>query len=140
MTLFTLLLRTIRYYRKEHLLLLSGLIVSTAVLTSALIIGDSIQYSLQKIVDQRLGTTRHSIVTQERFFPASYATILARQLQAETAPLLVLRASVSGVESGQRIAAVEISGVTTSFWKLGNTTPLQLQPIVTGKQIGRAHV
>ena len=126
MTLFTLLLRTIRYYRKEHLLLLMGLIVSTAVLTSALIIGDSIQHSLQQIVGQRLGTTQHIIVTQERFFPAGYATKLAQQLKVETAPVLLLRGSVGAVESEQRIAAVEISGVNTYFWKIGDTEPMEL--------------
>jgi len=126
MTLFTLLLRNIRFYRKEHLLLLMGLIVSTAVLTSALIIGDSIQHSLQQIVDQRLGTTQHIIVTQERFFPAGFATKLARQLKVETAPVLLLRGSVGAVESEQRIAAVEISGVNEYFWKIGNTEPLKL--------------
>ncbi len=126
MTLFTLLLRNIRFYRKEHLLLLMGLIVSTAVLTSALIIGDSIQHSLQQIVDQRLGTTQHIIVTQERFFPAGYSTKLAQQLKVETAPVLLLRGSVGAVESEQRIAAVEISGVNEYFWKIGNTEPLKL--------------
>lgn len=126
MTLFTLLLRTIRFYRKEHLLLLMGLIVSTAVLTSALIIGDSIQHSLQQIVDQRLGTTQHIIVTQERFFPAGYATKLAQQLKVETAPVLLLRGSVGAVESEKRIAAVEISGINEHFWKIGNTETLKL--------------
>lgn len=126
MTLFTLLLRNIRFYRKEHLLLLMGLIVSTAVLTSALIIGDSIQHSLQQIVDQRLGTTQHIIVTQERFFPAGYASKLAQQLKVETAPVLLLRGSVGAVESDQRIAAVEISGVNEHFWRIGNTEPLKL--------------
>lgn len=126
MTLFTLLLRNIRFYRKEHLLMLMGLIVSTAVLTSALIIGDSIQHSLQQIVDQRLGTTQHIIVTQERFFPAGYASKLAQQLKVETAPVLLLRGSVGAVESDQRIAAVEISGVNEHFWKIGNTDTLKL--------------
>lgn len=127
MNILRLLLQNIRYYRKEHLMLMIGLIISTAVLTSALIIGDSIQFSLRKIVDQRIGNTQHVIVTQEHFFPADYALTLSDKLQTATAPVLLLRGSVSAEQSTERVPGVQIIGINGSFAEMGNSNTLTIK-------------
>ena len=50
MTIFTLIKQSLKYYKKQHLAVLAGTMISTAVLTGALIVGDSVRMSLGKIV------------------------------------------------------------------------------------------
>ena len=45
------LLRNLWFYRKPYLAVAAGVIVSTAVLTGALIVGDSVQFSLRRYTD-----------------------------------------------------------------------------------------
>ena len=47
------------YYRRKHLLLVLGIAISGAVITGALLVGDSVKYSLNRIVEQRLGKISH---------------------------------------------------------------------------------
>ena len=120
MNLFKLLFRNLKYYSKEHLLLLIGLVLSTAVLTSALIIGDSVKYSLNDIVSKRLGNTNHLIVTQERYLPANFSKKLSDELNNQVAPLLLIRGMASSDNSETRLPNVQVCGVNASFWKVGN--------------------
>ncbi|MEI6899505.1 MAG: hypothetical protein WCL00_06485 [Bacteroidota bacterium] len=54
----TLITRNLWYYRRSWLALMVGAMISTAVLTGALMVGDSVKYSLQEITLMRLGKTR----------------------------------------------------------------------------------
>ena len=127
MNLFKLLLRNLRYYRKEHVMLLAGMILSTAILTSALIIGDSVKFSLNDIVVKRLGSTRQIIQTNERFFPASFSKKLGNEIHARTAPVLLLR-GMSTSESGEsRVPNVQVCGVDSNFWKIGGCSMPELK-------------
>jgi putative ABC transport system permease protein len=48
-------IKTFIHYFKQNLLVALGVVVSTAVLTGALIIGDSVRYSLKQSTFSRLG-------------------------------------------------------------------------------------
>ena len=56
------------YFRKKNLLLALGVAISGAVVTGALIVGDSVEYSLNSIVDQRLGKVTHVLKAGDRYF------------------------------------------------------------------------
>jgi|GEM_PF-6829301 len=56
-----LTIRSLWYYRKLYLAVFTGVVLSTAVLSGALIIGDSVRHSLIKLTDMRLGATRIAI-------------------------------------------------------------------------------
>jgi len=120
MNLIKLILRNLQYYKKEHLLLFIGMILSTAILTSALIIGDSVKYSLNNIVSKRLGNTQQIIQTQERYFPASFSKTLATELNTGTASVLLLRGMASSDNSEIRVPNIQVCGVDSSFWAIGN--------------------
>jgi len=120
MNVFKLLLRNLQYYKKEHFLLLAGMILSTAILTSALIIGDSVKYSLNDIVAKRLGKTQQIIQTNDRFFPASFSKTLGNEINTLTAPVLLLRGMASPDNSEARVPNVQICGIDSNFWKMGN--------------------
>ena len=126
MNFFQLVIRNLKYYKKEHLLLFLGLVLSTAILTSALIIGDSVKLSLNSIVERRLGNTQQVIFTQERFFPASFSYTLSTELKTSIAPVLLLRGMASSDNTEAQVPNVQICGIDSLFWKTGNCTMPEL--------------
>ena len=57
MNIFGFILRSIVFYWRRNVGLLLTAVVSGAVLAGALLVGDSVRYSLNRIVDLRLGST-----------------------------------------------------------------------------------
>jgi putative ABC transport system permease protein len=109
------IIRSIIHYRKQHLALFLGMAVSAAVLTGALIVGDSISYSLNRMVDIRLGKTRFAIAGGTRFIETSLAGKLEQSLKVPVSPLLMLRGIVIHPDSGTRINRSAIIGIDSSF-------------------------
>ena len=67
------------HYRRRNFLLALGVAISTAVLTGAFIVGDSVKFSLNKIVDQRLGKVNVSVSAGDRFFSEALAAALQEE-------------------------------------------------------------
>jgi len=120
MNLYKLILRNLLYYKKEHFLLLVGMMLSTSILISSLIIGDSVKFSLNDIVSKRLGKTQQIVSTQERYFPASFSKTLAKELNTSVAPVLLLRGMASSDNSDVRVPNIQVCGIDSNFWKTGN--------------------
>jgi putative ABC transport system permease protein len=88
-----------------------GVAVSTAILTGALVVGDSMQYSMQKLVDLRLGEVTHTLNAGDRFFTPELAKRLQNDLQLPVAPVLMLESSAV-VDGGQkRLPKIQVLGV-----------------------------
>ncbi|MDP2337568.1 MAG: ABC transporter permease [Bacteroidota bacterium] len=119
MPLYKLILKSVWYYRKLNLTIVLGIALSTAILVGALIIGDSVKYSLQQITVQRLGNTSQVITAGERLFRQQLATELAEKTGTETAALL--RANGFGVINGGelRVNQLAVWGVDAT---MGNFT------------------
>lgn len=111
----TYILRSLWFYRKKHLALFAGTVLSTAVLTGALVVGDSVKYSLKHLVDVRLGKTSHALETFDRFFRAE----LAEDLQSNLGTPVISMLTVTGIgvnpEADQRANRVQVIGVDDSF-------------------------
>ena len=88
MSLTKYIVRSIRHYLKLNFTIVLGIALSTAILVGALIIGDSVRYSLQQITVQRLGKTSQVITAGERLFGRQLATELSEKTGTETAALL----------------------------------------------------
>ncbi|MDP3912259.1 MAG: ABC transporter permease [Bacteroidota bacterium] len=128
MSLYKLILKSAWFYRKLNLTIILGIALSTAILVGALIIGDSVKYSLQQITVQRLGKTSQVITAGERLFRQQLATELANKTGVETAALL--RANGFGVIDGGdlRINQLAVWGVDASIGNFANYPELfQLQ-------------
>lgn len=67
MTRFKLLLRNLRYFRLANLAVIAGMIVATAVLTGALMVGDSVRASLGDLALQRLGPIDYALIGNRYF-------------------------------------------------------------------------
>ena len=77
------MLRGLAHFWKLNLAVLLATAVNTAVLTGALIVGDSVRGSLRDMTLDRLGNIELALVV-ERFFPQS----LADRLKSRTVSLL----------------------------------------------------
>jgi putative ABC transport system permease protein len=120
MSIYKLILKSVWFYLKLNLTIIFGIALSTAILVGALIIGDSVKYSLQQITVQRLGKTSQVITAGERLFRTNLATELAEKTGTETAALL--RANGFGVIDGGelRINQLAVWGVDPDLGNFGN--------------------
>ncbi len=115
MTPLNLILSNLKYYWKKNLLLALGVAISAAVLTGALIVGDSVQYSLKRIVEQRLGNISMIIETGDRYVTDELAIELAQSLNVKSSGVLLLD-GVAVAEGGRkRINQIQILGVDGTF-------------------------
>jgi ABC-type lipoprotein release transport system permease subunit len=75
MTAVKLILRSLHYFRAAHSALLTGMILVTAVLTGALILGDSVRDSLHDLSHRRRGPAPgyETLITAPHFFSETLA-------------------------------------------------------------------
>src|SRR5882724_947838 len=107
----TLVLRNLTYYWRTNLAVILGVATAVAVLSGALLVGDSVRASLRDLVLQRLGKTE-AVVTSAQFF--------REQLGAEipdSIPMIALQGIVTHEKDGRRAAGVSIYGIDERFWK-----------------------
>jgi putative ABC transport system permease protein len=122
MTFRRLLLRNLFYHWRGNFAVLLGVVVGTAVLTGALLVGDSLRGSLRDLVRDQLGWVDDALVAG-RFFRQD----LAAELGAEQfSPAIVLQGAASSTseeKSGHpvvhRAGRVMILGVDDRFWLNG---------------------
>lgn len=118
MTLLRLILRNLKFYRKPYLAILAGTLVSASVLTGALVVGDSVRYSLQQLTDLRLGRTHFALQGGDRFFGQQLANNLAKHTGTTVAPVLQLEGIAVNTEKTIQINRVEVLGIDERFIEL----------------------
>ncbi len=124
MTFGTLILRSLRFYWRTNLGVLLGVAVAGAILTGALVVGDSVRASLRHAALARLGQTQLALATPDRFFRAALADELQPDLHAIVAPLLLLRGTATLPDGSARANAAQVVGVEERFWRMGSTSNL----------------
>lgn len=123
MTFFTLTLRSARFYWRAHALVLTGTLLATAILTGAMLVGDSVKFSLMRSALLRLGNIGWALDTRGRFFPADLATRLGAETDVCVAPALLFRGLALNAAPGtepRQINSIQILGVERSFWALAD--------------------
>lgn len=113
-----LIWRRLWHYRRTNMGVLLGATLAATVLIGALMVGDSVRYSLTRLTQSRLGKTDFVITMQDRFFQADLAARLSAQGPERIVPLLMLDGVVLAPEGEQRVNAVQVVGVEDSFWEL----------------------
>ncbi len=129
MTSFSFIVASLRHYRRIHLAVALGVAVATAVLTGALLVGDSMRGSLRDLTLQRLGRIDSAIVAGQ-MFRAELANEVAadagfKQHFASAQPAILLNGTLqAGSRSDTRRAtAVGVIGCKPEFWSLGEGGP-----------------
>ena len=102
MTLWTLIQRTTRYHFRSHLGTVAGAAVACAVLTGALLVGDSVRGSLKEFALLRLGSVHSAIGGTDRTFRAALAGDVAKKGPKSVAPLIVLPATAANSDGSRR--------------------------------------
>jgi putative ABC transport system permease protein len=118
MTFFRLLWRNLFYHWRGNLAVFLGVALGTAVLTGALLVGDSLRGSLRALTLDQLGWVDQALVAG-RFFREE----LAKSLPAEqVSPVVLLRGSAALEEKGKqrRTGKVSVLGVDQRFWPSGS--------------------
>jgi ABC-type lipoprotein release transport system permease subunit len=108
----TLVLRSLRFYRRTHLGVAAGCAVSAAVLVGALFVGDSVRGSLARIARDRLGRIEVALETGNRHFRDD----LAARLGAGAAA--ALRVQGMAIREDRQVNRVEVIGVDARFLAL----------------------
>ncbi len=116
--------RSLTYYWRTHLAVVCGAAVATAVLTGALLVGDSVRGSLRELTLSRLGDIDVAVIG-ERPFGATLANRFVSELEApvELAPVLMLRGSAIHGDSRTRASEVSLLGIDELFSELYSSYP-----------------
>ncbi|MCP4642647.1 MAG: ABC transporter permease [bacterium] len=128
--MYRLVVRSLVYHWRSHLGVLAGTALTAAILTGALLVGDSVDHSLRSNALARLGSIQSALESRNRFLDGELVTALRDHLSASvepalTVPGMAIPPSVDGQPSPQ-INRVNVVGVNSSFWSFGEATPLDL--------------
>ena len=128
-TRLTFWLSTLRHFARSSFAVILGVALATAVISGALIVGDSVRGSLETLSLERLGGVDH-VVRGPRFFRQELAAELAEVWQADIATVAPAILVTGSVQTGQSTSAtsrraghVEVYGVDAAFWKLAGVEP-----------------
>lgn len=122
--------RSLRFYARSNLAVALGAAVGTAVLTGALVVGDSMRGSLRRLTLQRLGHIDLAL-RSEGYLPASAAARLEshadfRRRFRAALPAVILSTSIeTDEEPARRAGRVQLVGCPAAFWSLGAAGPTQ---------------
>ncbi|MEE8451038.1 MAG: ABC transporter permease [Thermoguttaceae bacterium] len=140
MSRLRLIIVSLLYHWRMNLAVALGVAAGAAVLTGALLVGDSMHGSLRRLTLDRLGRIDEVLLAQ-RFFRAELAEELAAGPEfeehfAEAVPAILLRASLQNAnpETPRRANRVNLLGCDERFWKLGAGGPLLLPEQVPGRR------
>lgn len=123
----SLIKRSLAYYWQTNLVVILGVATAVAVLTGALLIGESVRGSLRDLVSQRLGRT-NDFVASTGFFREQLATDLLQPVAstttgiAATCPLIALDGVVTHELSRRRAGDVRVYAVDQRFWQFNGVT------------------
>jgi putative ABC transport system permease protein len=122
MTFRRLLGRNLVHWWRAHLAVLLGVAVGAAVLSGALLMGDSLQGSLRQQVLTRLGWVEQALLA-DHFFRQE----LAQDLPAErVCPLVLLSGLAAPADRTNVQTSVTVLGVNEQFWPESATLPADL--------------
>lgn len=123
MTYRTMIKQSLRFYWRTHLGVLLGVAVSTAILVGALVVGDSVRYTLKMLALSRLGKTQLAMASSSRYFREDLADDMETALNTPTAPILQMRGIATTGDGTARVNSVQVLGVDERFWELAMSKP-----------------
>jgi ABC-type lipoprotein release transport system permease subunit len=137
---------SLRHYRRVHIAVALGVAVATAVLTGALLVGDSVTGSLHELTLERLGRIDSALVTGHLFRESladelsSHAEFKRHFAAAEPAILMTGTLQSGSGDSTRRATQVSVVGSRPTFWQLGrekSDVPLDANEIALTQSLAR---
>ena len=129
MSFWRLVLRSLTHHWRINVAVGLGVAAATAVLTGALLVGDSVKGSLRHLTLERLGDIDEVLVT-DRFFREELAAELAAsgnftKYYDQAAPAILFPSTTIELQHARqtgRSSNVLIVGCDASFWEMGDET------------------
>jgi putative ABC transport system permease protein len=109
-----LLLRSLTYYWRTNLAIIAGVATAVAVLSGALMVGQSVRGSLRKLLYERIGAT-DTIIAADRFFGERLTNAFASAGE-RCSPIIYIKGVAVHEQSNVRVHDVNIYGVDERFW------------------------
>jgi ABC-type lipoprotein release transport system permease subunit len=123
-----MILRNLTHYWRTNAAVVAGVAVAVAVLSGALLVGQSVSASLRALLLQRLGATEY-VVSADRFFREDLAAALVDSATGTqharlgaSCPIIALQGTVVHERTGRRAYDVNVFGVDDRFWTLQGMT------------------
>jgi putative ABC transport system permease protein len=114
MKLKQLIFCNLTYYWRTNLPIVFGIATAVAVLSGALLVGQSMRSSLRNLFYERIGSAEY-IVAADHFFSAKLSDALGSEHQS--CPIIYLKGIVTHEQTGEHAYAVNVYGVDDRFWK-----------------------
>lgn len=145
MSLWTVIKKSLLFYRKNHTGVILGVALGTAILVGAFILGDSVRYSLRQLVYTRLGRTEYALQTGDRFFRVELADRLSTELNTTVAAALQTKGIAVSGGGEYRANKIQILGVDGRFGTIGGEEQLYStlganEVLLNNHLAGRLHV
>ena len=122
------ILASLWHHARLHASVAAGVAIATAVVTGALIVGDSVRGSLRTLTLERLGNIETVLTAGQPFRTALGEELLdraaKRSLDLEVAPLILSRGTLKSGGKQPRLAAdVSVIGYDAAFGQVGGMLP-----------------
>jgi len=137
MNFIALVRRNLIYQWRGNLAVLLGIALGSAVLTGALLVGDSLRGSLRDLTLGQLGWVE-SILAPGRLFTADPRRQMPSQRHAGSS---LMQGSASPADAPERISSVQVLGVKADFWAATDDRPFwdgNLPVVVVNASLARA--
>src|SRR5688572_11461056 len=116
MSFWRLVLASLFHHRRVNLAVALGVCAATAVLTGALLVGDSMRGSLRDLALDRLGRIEHALVAARLFRTELAAEVRSHLPQdADVAPVILLRGTLENPDQKTRVNRVTVLGADDPF-------------------------
>ncbi len=119
MKLSRFIFRNLAYYWRTNIPVIAGVAIAVAVLSGALLVGQSVRDSLRRLFYERIGLTEY-IITAQNFFGEDLAD--AFKSGSAACPIVYLKGMVTNEKTGIRAHDVNIYGIDDRFWKFQGIT------------------
>jgi putative ABC transport system permease protein len=128
MTQWQIAVSSLKFYLRTNFAIALGVAAATAVLTGALIVGDSMRNSLQELTLERLGKI-DEILVSDGFFRQKLAeevrqTAGFRNAYSSVTPVIMFPGGTVRYQSGdlaRRAGQVTVLGIENEFWSFDNS-------------------
>ena len=124
------ILASLRYHRRIQLAVAAGVVIATAVITGALLVGDSVRGSLRDLALEGLGQIDTVLIAEQPFREALTDELLSddefKQHFDRAAPLLMVPGTLTTAgskKSARRATQLSILGHDERFWQLDEDPP-----------------
>ncbi len=124
MSILILICSTLRYYWQEYFWLILGTMTAAAIIVGALMVGDSMQYSLQKANEFRLGKIEWMLYNEySKLRPDLLETIVSsikkeKSIDVIGASILQLYGTPTNLKNQKKIPHTQILGIDSNWMKL----------------------